>query len=50
MVVFPALVFLALSRDGVIVLGPVPTRVKSDTPTSICFGDLLDLAMFDFGE
>lgn len=31
-------------------LGPVPTRVKSDTPTSKCLGDLFDLAIFDFGD
>lgn len=48
-VVLPALAFLDLSLDGVVVLGPVPTRVKSDTPTSMCFGERFDLAMLDFG-
>lgn len=49
MVVFPALDFLALSLDGVVVPGPVPIRVKSDTPTSMCLGERFDLAMLDLG-
>lgn len=54
-VVLPALdltapSLLVRSFDGEAVTGPVPTRVKSEIPRSRCFGDLFDLAMFDFGD
>jgi hypothetical protein len=40
-----------LSLEGVaVVLGPVPVKVNSDTPSSRCFGDCLPRAMFDFGD
>lgn len=39
-----------LSRDGVdVVVGPVPVKVHSETPSSSCFGDCLARAMLDFG-
>ncbi len=55
MVVLPllarsALSFRAFSLDGVAVLGPVPVKVHSETPSSRCFGDCLFLMMFDLGE
>jgi hypothetical protein len=55
MVVLPPRARRALSlRDfsllGVVVLGPVPVNVHSDTPSSKCRGDCLDLAMLDLGE
>ena len=40
-----------LDQDpSVVVLGPVPTRVKSETPRSRCLGDFFDLAILDFGD
>ena len=56
MVVLPTLdrkapSFRDFSLDGVLVVaGPVPVKVHSDTPRSNPLGEFLDLAMFDLGE
>ena len=43
--------FFAFSRDGVaVMLGPVPVKVHSDTPSSSGLGDCLPFAMLDLGE